>query len=573
MTTFSARASQTALSWRYSLIIAAVAVLFFIPFLGAVHLFDWDEINFAESAREMLVTGDYARVQINFEPFWEKPPLFIWLQALSMHLFGVSEFAARLPNALSGILTLLLLFYIGAQLYDERFGLFWSLSYFGSFLPHFYFKTAIIDPVFNLFIFLGAYCFFRASLLAPDAETAQRRKFLLLSGACIGLGIMTKGPVALLVSGLSGVIYALILYYRLRRWTLTLWDGVMFGATALLVSALWYGVETLRNGWWFLQAFISYQIGLFREPVAGHGQPFYYHFVVLLFGVFPASFIALGALRRSSQRKSASLGEASSSFGLLMAILFGVVLTIFSLSTTKIAHYSSLCYFPITFFAAREIHRILSGEARWGRVASLACAAFGALVAMLLALFPLALLNVEKILPFVNDELVRAVLQSPVEWGGYEWLIGASYFLLVMLSAGLLWRKKFEWGFGTLFCSTTLTLHLFTLFIAPKVEAYTQAEPIAFYKSLQNEDCYIVTGYKSYAPYFYARFRPQQSPSNLDHEWLATGDIKKPAYFVAKLDGAAWYEKFPELRVIKRSGGYVFFKREPPSASRQKGEG
>ncbi|MFN3386937.1 MAG: ArnT family glycosyltransferase [Candidatus Thermochlorobacter sp.] len=547
--------------WQYSFIIGAIAFLFFVPFLGAVHLFDWDEINFAESAREMLVTGNYARVQVNFEPFWEKPPLFIWLQALSMHVFGVSEFAARLPNALCGIITLLLLLRIGTQLYNERFGLFWSLSYFGSFLPHFYFKTAIIDPVFNLFIFLGVYCFFRASQLSADHDASARRKFVLLSGACIGLGIMTKGPVALLVSGLSGVIYALISFYRLRHWVLTLSDGIMFGITALLVSALWYGVETLRNGWWFLESFIRYQIGLFREPVAGHGQPFYYHVVVLLFGVFPASFLALGAFRRSA---SLSDSKAQSAFALLMAILFGVVLTIFSISTTKIVHYSSLCYFPITFFATREIHRILCGAVSWGKLASLACAGFGALVALLLTLFVLALLNVEMLLPFVQDQLVRAVLLSPVEWHGYEWLIGASYFLFVVFSTVLFWQKKFELGFGTLFFSTAMTMHLFTLFIAPKVEAYTQAEPIAFYKSLQDEDCYIVTGYKSYAPYFYARFRPQQCPSNLDHEWLATGPITKPAYFVAKLDGAAWYEQFPELKVIKRSGGYVFFKRDVP---------
>jgi len=64
--------------------IAGLALLFFVPFLGGVHLFDWDEVNFAECAREMLATGDYLRPQIDYEPFWEKPPFFIWLQALSM---------------------------------------------------------------------------------------------------------------------------------------------------------------------------------------------------------------------------------------------------------------------------------------------------------------------------------------------------------------------------------------------------------------------------------------------------------------------------------------------------------
>lgn len=59
--------------------------LLFLPWLGNVHLFDWDEINFAEAAREMIVSSNYLSVQIDFWPFWEKPPLFIWLQALSMN--------------------------------------------------------------------------------------------------------------------------------------------------------------------------------------------------------------------------------------------------------------------------------------------------------------------------------------------------------------------------------------------------------------------------------------------------------------------------------------------------------
>ena len=58
----------------YLFIFVTVAILF-THSLGKVHLFDWDEINFAESAREMIETGNYMQVQINYEPFWEKPPL------------------------------------------------------------------------------------------------------------------------------------------------------------------------------------------------------------------------------------------------------------------------------------------------------------------------------------------------------------------------------------------------------------------------------------------------------------------------------------------------------------------
>ena len=101
-----------AMERRIPVLVALAAAVLFLHSLGRVHLFDWDEINFAESSREMIVSGDYTRVQINFEPFWEKPPLFFWLQVLSMKAFGINEYAARLPNAVCGILTLLSLFLI-----------------------------------------------------------------------------------------------------------------------------------------------------------------------------------------------------------------------------------------------------------------------------------------------------------------------------------------------------------------------------------------------------------------------------------------------------------------------------
>ena len=81
-----------------------IGALIYIPFLGASHLFDWDEINFAESAREMMVSGDYLSVQINFQPFWEKPPLFMWLQVLSFqffHIYGVGMDVHGICSSLS----------------------------------------------------------------------------------------------------------------------------------------------------------------------------------------------------------------------------------------------------------------------------------------------------------------------------------------------------------------------------------------------------------------------------------------------------------------------------------------
>jgi len=96
-------------------------LLLLFPGLGWSPLFDWDEVNFAEISREMIATGDWLRPQIDFAPFWEKPPFFFWLQALSFSGLGVGEYAARLPNALCGILTALTLYGMGKQRRGARF--------------------------------------------------------------------------------------------------------------------------------------------------------------------------------------------------------------------------------------------------------------------------------------------------------------------------------------------------------------------------------------------------------------------------------------------------------------------
>src|SRR5580658_10674556 len=163
------------------MLIAGVASLLFFPFLGHVHLFDWDEINFAECAREMIVSKDYLRAQIDFMPFWEKPPLFIWMQVLSMKLFGIGEYAARFPNACIGILTLVTIYYVGKRAVNEKMAAWWVLLYAATWLPHFYFKSGIIDPTFNFFIFLS---FFQVHLLRFSSRKALHA---LLAGLFLGM--------------------------------------------------------------------------------------------------------------------------------------------------------------------------------------------------------------------------------------------------------------------------------------------------------------------------------------------------------------------------------------------------
>src|SRR5665647_1551425 len=405
----------------YLTIIILSGIVFFIPFLGKVHLFDWDEINFAESAREMIVTGNYHRVQINFQPFWEKPPLFFWLQATCMKIFGINEFAARLPNALFGIITLVTFFLIGKRYKSPKFGFIWAISYLGTFLPHLYFKSAIIDPVFNYFIFLGIYFMYK-----DIAGQVFKNKYLYISlaGLFIGLATLTKGPVGLLVFLISFFVY--FIFNRFKNFPGPKKIG-LFILFFTIICLLWFGQEIINNGFWFLKEFLAYQADLFLHPVASHGEPFYYHFVVVFIGCFPISIIALPIFFS----KNAAVNK---DFLRLMKILFWTVMILFSITTTKIVHYSSMAYIPLSFMAAIYIYHVVENIKKINTYIIWVLGIAGLIFSMVLTFLPIIATHKEFLIPYLKDPFAVASLQVPVNWSGYEFIIGVLYLVAVIFS-------------------------------------------------------------------------------------------------------------------------------------------
>lgn len=540
----------------FQLLILTAGIFFFIPFLGAAHLFDWDEINFAEAAREMLVTHNFLQVQINFQPFWEKPPLFFWLQAASMAVFGVNEFAARFVNALCGIATLLVVYRIGRSVFDRRFGLLWAGAFVGSFLPHLFFKSGIIDPAFNLFIFCGIYFLYKSDM--ADEKAGSAAGFLALAGAFLGCATLTKGPVAVLVALLCALVY-----WTSRRFSKFLsWKGVLLcAATCAAVALLWYGVETLVHGPWFVTEFIKYQAKLFSSGEAGHGRPFWFHFVVLLFGCFPASFMAI---RSFFPGKTGT--EEQRRFTQWMLIVFWVVLVLFSIVKTKTVLYSSLCYFPLTFLAAYHMHAVMAGKLAWNRWLTASLVAFGLIVAAAVAAFPFVMMHTAWLMPLVKDPFARDCLTYPGHWHYAEMLIGAGYGAALIVTAILLSRKRFGAGFAMLVVSTALCLQTAMIAFVPKMEYYTDAGPIQLFRSVSGKDVYARALFKSYADLFYAKKKPGGNPKDYDENWLINGPIDKPAYFVCRIDKAWQYRKLPQLKEVKAEYGYVYFVREAGKA-------
>ncbi len=537
---------------RYNIYIAIIASLLFIPFLGNVHLFDWDEINFAECAREMLVTGDYFSVKINYLPFWEKPPVFIWMQALSMKMFGVNEFAARFPNAIAGIITLLVLFNIGRKLFDVRFGLLWTLIYAGSFLPHFYFKSGIIDPWFNLFIFSGIYYFIEFT-----NNNSTGYKNIILSALFIGLGIMTKGPVAFLIFSLCFGVYFLI---KKLQPIISIKQIVVYALTILTVGGIWFLMLALTGNAAIIKEFFVYQVRLFNTQDAGHGGPFIYHFVVLFIGCFPLSIFALRAFKKNSFDT-----PYQKHFKLWMLILFWVVLLLFSIVKTKIVHYSSLCYFPLSFLGVYSVHKLMSGELKWKSITSTLLIIVSSLLGIAISALPIINQFKQTIIEadLIKDKFAVENLKATVSWTGFEWLIGVGLIIGTLVMLLVVKKKNFNSAIIGVFVVSLLAVNLASLVIAPRIEPYSQGAAIEFYESLQNQDCYVETlGFKSYAQLFYLAKRPQSNPMSNDMNWLLSGEVDKPTYFVSKITGVEEIKQnHPNLIEIYRKNGFVFWKR------------
>lgn len=573
---------KAVLNTKYGAIglIILLASLVFVPFIGNCHLFDWDEINFAECAREMVVTGNYSNVQLNYNPFWEKPPFFIWLQAISMNVFGVNEFAARFPNAVCGIISLCVIFLIGKKVYSPSFGLTWVLVYAGTLLPHFYFKSGIIDPWFNLFIFSA---FYQIILHFNDPLGKNGYRTAALAGLFLGLAVLTKGPAAIVIVGaFIGAFWGLQKFKKVSG----LKQISIFMLSLILTGFSWFLFELLRGNTEVIKAFIDYQIRLFKTEDSDHGGFLLYHFVVLLIGCFPTSLFMIMSLKKSGMDTPF---QKHVKFG--MVILFFVVLGIFTLVKTKIVHYSSLCYLPLTYLATYSIHKLFSGEYKikaWFAALFIGLSLILGIAFSLLGavdfLKPLLLSN-----NLIKDPFAIENLKAEANWQGWEWSLGLIFILVSHAGYRFISRGKTRLIYS-LYSFYVVFIFVFIAVFIPKIEMYTQNSVITFYEVLAKKDYYVETsGFKSYAYLFYTNKQPQQNQNSdcieyvkknlLDIEakgfnpltsysiayanWMLYGKIDKPAIFVCKSNNTEVLMQTGVVKPIYSKNGYVFFVRMP----------
>jgi hypothetical protein len=329
-----------------------------------------------------------------------------------------------------------------------------------------------------------------------------------------------------------------------------------------VVGGAWFILQIATGHYTIIKDFILYQIRLFQTQDAGHGGFLLYHFVILFFGVFPASILALPVFRKGvlGGQKNGKLAEL---FRWCM-ISFWVVLILFTIVRTKIIHYSSFCYFPLTFMAAYSVSGMLDGEIKFRKWMSAVMIAIASVFGTAITALTLFDRFKEHIYPLVKDQYTLNSMGATSEWIGFEPVIGVVLILCTILFC-VRFRKAPMIGNLLILCAGTIFFIFTTMLCAVgEVEKYSQAPAIDFYMERQGEDCYIYPMEKSYAHYFYSDRQPRNRCA--DREWLTTGDIDKPCYFVVKNDPKKVRELIDvvsdEVKLYEENG-FVFYVRHP----------
>lgn len=362
----------------------------FVWYLGSTGLVDETEPLFAEASRQMLLTGDWITPYWNGETRFDKPALVYWMMAVCYKLVGVNAWGARLPSALSAIA----LVYLG----------YYTLSYFGFPSPQAaqqaqahrqlllsavigstlmalnpqtisWARVGVSDMLLSACVGAALFSFFIAygstgftgitetTDIIETRDTTETTEPISLTNFAevsplratpqfnpqfwymafygfMGLAVLTKGPIGLVLPGLTVLAFTL---YLGNFWQI-FWESRPIRGFGILmaINIPWYALVTLANGQKFISSFFGYHnVERFTAVVNRHSAPIYFYFIVVLLGFFPASVYlpqAIARLRiqqRSRWRESAR----SSQLGLFALFWFATVFIFFTISITKLPSY------------------------------------------------------------------------------------------------------------------------------------------------------------------------------------------------------------------------------------------
>lgn len=324
-----------------------LTLLFFTLFLylagnQLLAITDTAESNYALTAKEMVLSGDWISPRIYGRYWYDKPIFYYWELALSFALFGFNEMAARLPAALLGSASVLFTYWFARRTYGEKTG--WlSAIILGTSVECWILSKAVITDS-TLFLFMsGAVAFFYLGY-------TENRKYYFLCYLFAALATLTKGPIGILLPGLACLLFLLYKKDLKEMAHVHLLSGLVL---FILIAGAWYGTMCYLHGKDFLLNFIGVH-NVLRATVSEHPShnKWYFYLMIYFIGFAPWSFFIPFSLFRRWKERKLNLRSADDMTQLLVIYAF-VIFLFFQLVATKYTTYTFPALFSLSILTAR----------------------------------------------------------------------------------------------------------------------------------------------------------------------------------------------------------------------------
>jgi len=332
-----------------AVLVFLAALVFYLSFNAYIPVTDPVESNYALTAKEMVMSGDWLSPRIYGHYWFDKPIMIYWLIALSFKVFGITEFAARLPVALFSAGSVAFVYWFGQKLFDNTRA---------ALLSALVLATSLEFWVLSKMIITDAVLFFYTSVSLATLYLGLRNTgwgWYVVAYAAAGLAVLTKGPVGLVLPGLIVIIYiGLTRQWQLGKRLFLLPGLVVF----LLVAGPWYFEMYQLHGSDFIDTFLGLH-NYVRATVSEHPKDnvFYYYLVL-----FPVSMLPwTGILFRSI---SILRKEPKSSHLVYLTIWPTIIIVFYTLMATKYPTYVFPASFPAALLIGYTLNKMQSMQGR-----------------------------------------------------------------------------------------------------------------------------------------------------------------------------------------------------------------
>lgn len=319
--------------------------------LSSPAIFDDADATHAEAAREMVANNDWVTLHVDGIRYLEKPLLPYWLVATCYRVFGVSEWATRLPTAIAILLLMILAADWARRAFGARASIYAALFVITT--VGYYLFSRILIPEALLSLTIAGSLYF--TLLALDREKTSRLWYA--SYACLALAVLAKGVVAIIFVGGTLLAY-LIVTGEWKRWR----DFHLVTGTLLflLIAAPWHILAGLRNQGFFWFYFVNEHLLRFlgkRYPKDYNKLPAIAYWSLHFVWLFPWSlFLArvVENLRERAKQRAPSEWSFADRTRVLCLVWSGLILVFFAISTNQ-EYYTFPAYLPLLLLAADAV--------------------------------------------------------------------------------------------------------------------------------------------------------------------------------------------------------------------------